>query len=177
MDTHWHQRVISSRIRLIGSSGRLLMRRRPTRRSKALLGGGFKPNHIDVLHGEKDLNRLDPTGAEHGFLARFQRTLIRTAGPAEEYRHLSHHLDDLCAGRFAIMVLAKERKKRHVAADILNSHGAEFVGFYGRWTWQSFEADPADSTDLGARDKKPSDKNRGRRIWRPIRQRSPPSMI
>ena len=27
------------------------------------------------------------------------------------------------------MVLAKERGKRNVAADILNSHGAEFVGF------------------------------------------------
>ena len=37
---------------------------------------------------EKDLHRLDPTGAEHGFIARFQRTLIRAAGPAEEFMHL-----------------------------------------------------------------------------------------
>jgi hypothetical protein len=29
------------------------------------------------------------------------------------------------------MVLVPERERRTVAADILNSHGAEFVGFYG----------------------------------------------
>ena len=41
------------------------------------------------------------------------------------------------------MVLAEEREKRNLAADILNSHGAEFVGFYGKWAWQSMAADGA----------------------------------
>ena len=41
------------------------------------------------------------------------------------------------------MVLTKEREKRNVAADILNSRGAEFVGFYGRWAWQSLSGDSA----------------------------------
>jgi predicted SnoaL-like aldol condensation-catalyzing enzyme len=118
-----------------------------------LLSAGFQTADIDILHGEKDLHRLDPTGAEHGFLAQFQRTLIRIAGPAEEFKHLRHHIDDVRAGRFVIMVLAKEREKRNVAADILNSHGAEFVGFYGRWAWQSLESEPGDSADLARRDK------------------------
>jgi len=116
-----------------------------------LLGAGFNRVDIDVLHGEDDLDRLDPTGAKHGVLAQIQRTVIRTAGPAEEFKHLTHHLEDVRAGRFVIMVLAREREKRHVAADILNAHGAEFVGFYGRWTWQSLEAGPADATDPVAR--------------------------
>jgi predicted SnoaL-like aldol condensation-catalyzing enzyme len=120
---------------------------------EGLLSAGFQTTDIDILHGERDLHRLDPTGAEHGFLAQFQRTLIRTAGPVEEFKHLSRHVDDLRAGRFVIMVLAKERQKRNVAADILNSHGAEFVGFYGRWAWQSLESDPGDSADLARRDK------------------------
>jgi predicted SnoaL-like aldol condensation-catalyzing enzyme len=60
---------------------------------------------------------------------------------------------DLRAGRFVIMVLAKEREKRDVAADILNSHGAEFVGFYGRWAWQSLASEPSDSADPARRDK------------------------
>ena len=120
------------------------------------MSAGFAAADIDILHGEKDLHRLDPTGAEHGFLAQFQRTLIRIAGPAEEFKHLSHHVDDVRAGRFVIMVLAKERQKRDVAADILNSHGAEFVGFYGRWAWQSMEAGPADSAEPAARDKQPT---------------------
>jgi predicted SnoaL-like aldol condensation-catalyzing enzyme len=122
-----------------------------------LLSAGFQPADIDVLHGETDLQRLDPTGAEHGFLAQFQRTLIRNAAPAAEFKHLSHHIDDVRAGRFVIMVLAKARQKRNVAADILNAHGAKFVGFYGRWAWQSLEAEPAVSSDRGASDKEPAD--------------------
>ena len=73
------------------------------------------------------------------------------AGRAEEFKHLRHHVGDVRAGRFVIMVLAKEREKRDVAADILNSHGAEFVGFYGRWAWQSMESDRAILRTLPAR--------------------------
>jgi uncharacterized protein (TIGR02246 family) len=102
---------------------------------EALVTAGFDRQSIDVLHGQDDLSRLDPTGAEHGLLERLQRALIRTGGPVEEYKHLTHHVEDLRAGRFVIMVLAPERDLRIVAADILNGHGAEFVGFYGRWAW------------------------------------------
>jgi Ca2+-transporting ATPase len=73
-----------------------------------LLREGFQESDIDVLGGEEDLHRLDPTGSEHGFLARFLRALIRTLGPAEEFKHLSRHGDDVRAGRFVIMVLAKD---------------------------------------------------------------------
>jgi predicted SnoaL-like aldol condensation-catalyzing enzyme len=117
----------------------------------SLLNTGFQPSEIDILHGEKDLHRLDPTGAEHGFLAQFQRTLIRTAGPAEEFKHLSRHIEDVRAGRFVIMVLAKAREKRDLAADVLNAHGAEFVGFYGRWAFESMDAAAALSSERVAR--------------------------
>ena len=110
---------------------------------EALLASGFERHDIDILHGEKDLHRLDPIGSEHGFLARFQRRLLRTARPTEEFKHLKHHVEDLRAGRFVIMVVAKQREKRNIAADVLNSHGAEFVGFYGRWAWSSLDAVPA----------------------------------
>ena len=101
----------------------------------ALVNAGFERESIDVLHGEQDLSRLDPQGTQHGILERLQRALIRTGGPAEEHRHLLHHADDLRAGRFVVMVLAPERDRRTVAGDILDAHGAEFVGFYGRWAW------------------------------------------
>jgi hypothetical protein len=104
---------------------------------EALLQAGVERGDIDVLHGEGDLHRLDPSGAEHGFLAQFQRTLIRLAGPNEESAHLRHHVEDVRAGRFVIMVLAKSQDRRDVVAGILNAHGAEFVGFYGRWAWKS----------------------------------------
>jgi uncharacterized protein (TIGR02246 family) len=102
----------------------------------ALLQGGFESDDIDILHGEEAVHRLDPGGAEHGFLAQFQRTLLRTAAPVEEYKHLMHHVEDVKAGRFVIMVLAPRREQRVVAAGILNANGAESVGFYGRWAWE-----------------------------------------
>ena len=105
---------------------------------QALLEAGFDAQDIDILHGEADIHRLDPTGAAHGFLAKFQRTLIRNLGPVEEYKHLKHHLEDVRAGRFVIMVLAKEREQRMLAADVLNANGAEFIGFYGRWAWRGY---------------------------------------
>jgi hypothetical protein len=104
---------------------------------EALSKAGFADDEIDVLHGEEGLHRLDPTGAEHGVFARFQRTLIRATAQVEEYKHLSRHVDDVRAGRFVFMVLAREPARRDVAADILSSHGAEFVGFYGRWALQA----------------------------------------
>jgi uncharacterized protein (TIGR02246 family) len=96
----------------------------------SLLQAGFDRQEIEILHGEEDLRRLDRTGV----LPQFQRTLSRTFD-LEEFKHLTHHLEDVRAGRFVLMVLAKRRDQRIKAADILNRHGAEFVGFYGRWAW------------------------------------------
>jgi len=100
----------------------------------ALLQAGFHQEDIDLLQGEEGLHRLDQTGAEHGFLAQFQRTVIRTF-ETDEFKHLTHHCDDVRAGRCVLMVLTKRREQRIVAGDILHQYGAEFVGFYGRWAW------------------------------------------
>jgi len=121
---------------------------------EALLRAGFARPDIDILHGEEDLQRLDPTGADHGFFVQFQRTVIRTFD-LEEFKHLSHHVEDVRAGRFVIMVLAKRRTQRIIAADILHHYGAEFVGFYGRWAWADLpprgQNSPADIPGLFAR--------------------------
>ena len=120
----------------------------------ALLAAGFPRQDIDVLHGDEDVHRLDLTGEEHGLLAQVQRTVIRTF-ELEEFKHLNHHIEDLRAGRYVIMVLAKGRDHRILAADILHQFGAEFVGFYGRWAWEDLPPDirttPADFAGLFAR--------------------------
>ena len=112
---------------------------------EALLQVGFARQDIDILHGEEDLHRPVRPGAEHRFLAGFQRTLIQTL--ADEYKHLQHLVEDVRAGRWVIMVLAKKRDKREAAADILGIHGAESIEFYGRWAWHSLESHPAAPDD------------------------------
>jgi hypothetical protein len=105
-----------------------------------LLQAGFARQDIDALQCEGDLHRPAPPGAEHR-LAQFQRTLTRTV--SDEYKHLRHYVEDLRAGRCVVMVLAKKRDKREAAANILSTHGAETVEFYGRWSWQELEPHPA----------------------------------
>jgi len=133
---------------------------------EALLRAGFSREEIDVLHGEGALDRLDPAGTQHGVLARVQRTLIRAAGPVEEYKHLTRHVADVRAGRVVVMVLAKQPSQRRTAAEILSSHGAGFIGFYGRWAYQAFDGDRTAAKDeradprlagSSAADNKPAD--------------------
>ena len=115
---------------------------------EALLKAGFAQHDIEILQGEEGLHRQDSAGAEHRFLAQFQRTLSRKLAEykhlrlGEEFEHLRHFVEDLRAGRCVVMVLAKKREKREAAADILCSHGAKFVEFYGRWSWQELEPHP-----------------------------------
>jgi uncharacterized protein (TIGR02246 family) len=99
---------------------------------EALIRAGFAREDIEILHGEEDLQRLDPTGADHGLFAQVHRTLIRSL-ELEQFKQLTHHVEAVRAGRFVIMVLAKRRALRMVAADILHQHGAELVEYYGRW--------------------------------------------
>jgi hypothetical protein len=120
---------------------------------EALLRVGFARHDIDLLHCEDDLHRPDPAGAEHRFLSQFQRTLSRTLG--DDDKHLRHLVDDVRAGRCVIMVLAKKRDKREAAADILGTHGAEAIEFYGRWAWHSLESHPAMPVDGSLRDPTP----------------------
>ena len=120
----------------------------------ALLRAGFDSECIDILHGEEDLDRLDPAGTAHGFLTQFHRTMIRSFD-LEEFKHLTHHVEDVRAGRYVIMVVTKRREQRIVAGDILHQYGAEFVGFYGRWAWAdvppSHHMTPADVPGMFAR--------------------------
>jgi hypothetical protein len=129
---------------------------------EALLQVGFAPQDIDILHGEKDLHRPDATGAEHRFLAQFQRTLMRTLAEdykhlrlGEEYAHLQHYVEDVRAGRCVIMVHARKRDRREVAADILCTHGAKSIEFYGRWAWQPMEPHPTAPLDSPVGDPTP----------------------
>jgi hypothetical protein len=103
----------------------------------ALVEAGCKPEEIEVLYGEEGMHRLDPTGEEHGLLARFQRAVLAYHS---EYKYIKHHEDDIRAGRFVIMVLAEEPERRERVAEILQAHGGHFLVFFGRWTMQLLDA-------------------------------------
>ena len=122
--------------------GTMLDGRRARAAIEALLQRGVDPAHIDVLYGESGLHRLDPEGAEHGFWARFQRRLINTLAVNEESSHLRQHAEDLRAGRIVIMVLVTEHHTRQEIGETLSAHGADHVGFFGKWTMEALATPP-----------------------------------
>lgn len=114
---------------------------------ESLSQAGFAMDEIDILYGEEGLRRLDSTGVEHGLLARVQRTAFHWH---EEGRYLRQHVEDVQAGHFVIMVLAKEPEKREKVREILKSYGGHFIKFFGNWAIQALDmgtlplADPAE---------------------------------
>lgn len=113
---------------------------------EALLRRGVPSTDIDVLYGESGLHRLDPGGAEHGFWARFQRTLIHNLAVNEESRHLKHHVEDLRAGRIVIMVLVSGAHDREAISGMLLDAGATHMGFFGKLHWEGLD-DPTGRQD------------------------------
>jgi hypothetical protein len=114
---------------------------------EALLEAEFDSDEIDILYGEEGMLRLDPTGEKHGVLARVLRTAFQWN---EEDKYLRQHVEDLLAGHFVIMVLAKEPEKREKVREILKSHGGHFIKFFGNWAIQSLDFDtftPADPAE------------------------------
>jgi hypothetical protein len=103
---------------------------------ESLSQAGFDIEEIEVLYGEEGARRLDPTGKEHGVLARVQRTVLHMN---DEVEYLRHHMEDILAGHFVIMVLAKEPEKREKVREILKSHGGHFIRFFGTWVIRSMD--------------------------------------
>ena len=104
---------------------------------KDLNDAGFTAAEIEVLSGEEDAHRLDPTGEEHGPLARFARW-IEKAGDRET-EHVKRHEQEVLAGHFGIGVSAKEPEAREKVLKILKAHKGHFINFYGQWAIETME--------------------------------------
>ena len=104
---------------------------------KDLKDAGFTANEIEVLSGEEDARRLDPTGEQHGPLARFVRW-IEKAGDME-IEHVTRHEQEVQAGHFGIGVQAKEPEAREKVLQILKAHNGHFINFYGHWAIEMME--------------------------------------
>ena len=104
---------------------------------KDLKAAGFTPEEIEVLSGEEGAHRLDPTGEDHGPLARFARW-IQKAGDMEA-EHVIRHEQEVLAGHFGIGVSAKEPEAREKVRKILKAHKGHFINFYGQWAIEGLE--------------------------------------
>jgi hypothetical protein len=103
-----------------------------------LKASGFTADEIDVLTGEQGAHRIDPTGREHGTLARIVRSIQKVGNYESE--HVRRHEQELLAGHFGIGVTAKQQEDREKVRQILKSHNAHFINFYGQWAMEKLDA-------------------------------------
>lgn len=93
---------------------------------------GFKEEQVQVLCGEKDARSLDPTGEQHGFLARIYR-FIEKFGDMES-KHLSDYKAELLGGHFLLAVDVSDDDSRARILDAFKAHGGHRVNYFGRLT-------------------------------------------
>jgi hypothetical protein len=111
------------------------------RASESLLGVGFAPDSIVVLHGEQDARRLDVEGDEHGLGGKLIRAL--QAALSNDLDHVQLHAARLRAGDDVVGVaVGDDEGARERAVEALRTAGAAFINYYGDNYIQSYEADP-----------------------------------
>ena len=90
---------------------------------------GFGPDSYDVLHGERDVGRIDVKGEAHGrsgaIIRRLQAALTDEADQARRYA------EHLRAGHYLVGVtVGDDEAAKQRAADALRAADAEFVTYY-----------------------------------------------
>jgi hypothetical protein len=107
---------------------------------KSLLGAGFAPDSIAVLHGEQDACRLDVEGDEHGLGGKLIRAL--QAALSNDLDHVQLHAARLRAGDDVVGVaVGDDEEAGERAVDALRTTGAAFINYYGDNYIQSYETD------------------------------------
>jgi hypothetical protein len=102
-----------------------------------LHGAGFGDDKIEVFVGREGVEKLDLEGSHHGKVIHFLRE-AQLATADEEY--LFRELDQAVRGGGAVIGIVTDgdeaRKKQ--AVEILKSHGAHEVYYWGQWSIEHF---------------------------------------
>jgi hypothetical protein len=89
---------------------------------------GFAADRYEVLHGERDLNRLDTTGEAHGQIGRVFRVLQDAV--TDEGEHARRYAEYLSAGHYLVRVpVGDDEAAKQRAAEAMR-RDADFLVYY-----------------------------------------------
>lgn len=94
-----------------------------------LVGSGFAESSVNVLCGERGVRQIDAKGKRKGLLARLFR-VVDALGVERE--HTEHHVKELEAGHFIVVVDSPDDGTKARARDGLAAHGGHFINYYSR---------------------------------------------
>jgi hypothetical protein len=98
---------------------------------EGLVASGFAESDVNVLCGERGVRQIDAKGKRKGLLARVFR-IVDALGVERE--HTKHHVKELEAGHFIVVVDARDETTKERARDGLAAHGGHFINYYTRLT-------------------------------------------
>jgi hypothetical protein len=98
---------------------------------QGLVDTGFAESQVSVLCGRRGVEMIDAKGTRKGLLARVFRMVD---GLGEEREHTEHHVRELEAGHFIVVVDVVDEAAKGRARDAMKSHGGHFINYYSRWS-------------------------------------------
>ena len=99
---------------------------------------GFSPDDIGVLTGTADAGKLDAATGKKGFFAKMLASGVDMGDRDTEY--LKQYRRALLDGQTVIGVGAKNDATRDQVRQILKTHGAHFITFFGWFVTEVLEA-------------------------------------
>ena len=97
-----------------------------------LIFAGFNDKLIDESVGKDGMDFLDPDGTKHGFITKMIRKWQYVA-QGEELKYLNRARDHLKNGHAIVSVPVSSKDTRLMASDIMHSHHATDVRYYGQF--------------------------------------------
>jgi hypothetical protein len=95
---------------------------------------GFAPDDVGVLAGKEDAAKFDAACGKKGFVAKLATAGVDLGDRDTDY--LKRYRRAVLNGRTVIAVAAKDDDARDKAKQILETHGARFITFFGRFVTQ-----------------------------------------
>ena len=89
---------------------------------------GFAPDRYEVLHGERDVEKLDTTGEAHGWMGRTFRRL--QSAVTDEGEHMRRYAEYLRSGSYLVGVaVGEDEAVKQRAAEAMRD-SADFLVYY-----------------------------------------------
>jgi hypothetical protein len=96
----------------------------------ALRSAGARDADLTILRGQEGASRLDPTGAEHGPMARIGRIVAFTT--SDQLPDMAWYQGAVMEGQVVLMAKVRGDERKSVAVRVLREHGGHFINYYGR---------------------------------------------
>jgi hypothetical protein len=108
--------------------------------AEALTTGGFLDSEVTLVCGVEAADRLRASSGRAGLLGHLIQIADSLGIRSEELEAKHEYEEALRSGRCTVLVFAPTEERKERAAEILQTHGAHFINFMGRFTIERLDS-------------------------------------